>query len=66
MTISLIQIYIIEYHDPCFYWLVQFMTISEGLEGGADPPAFQVAERERMVKASAEENSSVSIITAPC
>lgn len=42
------------------------MTISEGLEGGADPPAFQVAERERMVKASAEENSSVSIITAPC
>ncbi|KAH9728669.1 Cyclin/Brf1-like TBP-binding protein [Citrus sinensis] len=36
----------------------EFMTISEGLEGGADPPAFQVAERERMVKASAEENSS--------
>ncbi|KAH9784711.1 cyclin/Brf1-like TBP-binding protein [Citrus sinensis] len=38
----------------------EFMTISEGLEGGADPPAFQVAERERMVKASAEENSSTA------
>ncbi|KAJ4721340.1 transcription factor IIIB 90 kDa subunit-like [Melia azedarach] len=36
----------------------EFMTISEGLEGGSDPPAFQVAERERMAKASAEENTS--------
>ncbi|XP_044478923.1 transcription factor IIIB 60 kDa subunit-like isoform X2 [Mangifera indica] len=35
----------------------EFMTISEGLEGGADPPAFQAAERERMAKESAEENT---------
>ncbi|KAK1581812.1 hypothetical protein Q3G72_009245 [Acer saccharum] len=34
----------------------EFMTISEGLEGGSDPPAFQAAERERIAKKSAEEN----------
>ncbi|XP_031260275.1 transcription factor IIIB 60 kDa subunit isoform X2 [Pistacia vera] len=37
----------------------EFMTISEGLEGGSDPPAFQAAERERTAKASAEENAIV-------
>lgn len=41
------------------------MTISEGLEGGSDPPAFQAAERERMAKASAEENTIVSVVAAP-
>ncbi|KAL5770230.1 hypothetical protein ACOSP7_014384 [Xanthoceras sorbifolium] len=34
----------------------EFMKISEGLDGGSDPPAFQAAERERIAKASAEEN----------
>ncbi|KAK2637698.1 hypothetical protein Ddye_025493 [Dipteronia dyeriana] len=34
----------------------EFMKISEGLEGGSDPPAFQAAERERIAKKSAEEN----------
>ncbi|KAM7272588.1 hypothetical protein ACFE04_027251 [Oxalis oulophora] len=33
-----------------------FMTISGGTEGGLDPPAFQIAERERIAKLSAEEN----------
>ncbi|KAJ0034164.1 hypothetical protein Pint_26137 [Pistacia integerrima] len=37
----------------------EFITISEGLEGGSDPPAFQAAERERTAKASAEENAIV-------
>ncbi|KAK3198206.1 hypothetical protein Dsin_021621 [Dipteronia sinensis] len=36
----------------------EFMTISEGLEGGSDPPAFQVAERERIAKESTEENAN--------
>ncbi|KAG7639767.1 Cyclin-like superfamily [Arabidopsis thaliana x Arabidopsis arenosa] len=35
----------------------EFMTVSGGLEGGSDPPAFQRAEKERMEeKASSEEN----------
>ncbi|CAE6050634.1 unnamed protein product [Arabidopsis arenosa] len=35
----------------------EFMTVSGGLEGGSDPPAFQRAEKERMEeKASREEN----------
>ncbi|KAL5755740.1 hypothetical protein ACOSQ2_020486 [Xanthoceras sorbifolium] len=37
----------------------EFMTISGGIEGGSDPPAFQAAERERIVKESAEENATV-------
>lgn len=41
---------------------LQFITISEGLEGGSDPPAFQHAERERMAKESAEENTPVCVI----
>lgn len=34
------------------------MTVSGGLEGGADPPAFQRAERERLANESAEANAN--------
>ncbi|KAH0882680.1 hypothetical protein HID58_058776 [Brassica napus] len=34
----------------------KFMKVSGGVVGGSDPPAFQRAEKERMEKASREEN----------
>ncbi|XP_021911887.1 transcription factor IIIB 90 kDa subunit-like isoform X2 [Carica papaya] len=50
-------------HKPFAYGLCQscyddFMTVSGGLEGGADPPAFQRAERERLANESAEANAN--------
>ncbi|XP_050372269.1 transcription factor IIIB 70 kDa subunit [Argentina anserina] len=48
-----------DFEKPYAYGLCQtcyddFMTISGGLDGGANPPAFQRAEVERLKKASAE------------
>ncbi|KAG7023971.1 Transcription factor IIIB 90 kDa subunit [Cucurbita argyrosperma subsp. argyrosperma] len=37
-----------------------FVELSGGLDGGADPPAFQTAERERLAKEMAEEGSNDS------
>lgn len=34
---------------------MQFIKISGGLQGGAEPPAFQLAERKRMEEAKKEE-----------
>ena len=43
------------------------MTVSGGLRGGSDPPAFQCAEIERRKRASAQENPSESDVdTLPC
>lgn len=47
---------------PCF--IVQFVKLSGGLKGGAEPPAFQHAERQRMEKARAQEK--VLEINAVC
>lgn len=35
---------------------LQFMTVSGGIDDGANPPAFQRAEKERMEKATREKN----------
>ncbi|XP_058749591.1 uncharacterized protein LOC131622570 isoform X1 [Vicia villosa] len=35
-----------------------FDTLSGGLDGGLDPPAFQRAERDRMIKSNSEENAN--------
>ncbi|XP_058786824.1 uncharacterized protein LOC131661332 isoform X2 [Vicia villosa] len=35
-----------------------FDTLSGGLDGGLDPPAFQRAERDRMIKSHSEENAN--------
>ncbi|XP_061989811.1 uncharacterized protein LOC133708369 isoform X2 [Rosa rugosa] len=57
---------------PFAYGLCQtcyddFMTISGGLDGGSNPPAFQRAEIERLKKASAELNANDSgIDTIAC
>lgn len=46
---------------------MQFIDLSGGLEGGLEPPAFQRAERERMIKASSEENpNDSSFVLMPC
>ncbi|KAK8289561.1 hypothetical protein V6Z11_D07G195900 [Gossypium hirsutum] len=37
----------------------EFMKISGGLDGGSDPPAFQLAEKERLAKLSIQENVKV-------
>jgi hypothetical protein len=42
------------------YWLLQFETLSGGLDCGHDPPAFQRAERDRTVKSQSEENANQS------
>lgn len=43
------------------------MTISGGLDGGSNPPAFQRAEIERLKKGSAELNANDSgIDTIAC
>ncbi|KAL5075568.1 hypothetical protein RYX36_014552 [Vicia faba] len=36
----------------------EFDTLSGGLDGGLDPPAFQRAERGRMIKSHSEENAN--------
>ncbi|KAK6928003.1 Brf1, TBP-binding domain [Dillenia turbinata] len=41
-----------------------FVELSGGLDGGSEPPAFQEAERKRMMEASAEKNSSSSNLLA--
>lgn len=46
-------------------WLVQFMKVSGGLDGGSDPPAFQRAEKERIAKLSIEENANVGAFIIP-
>lgn len=47
--------------------LGQLMTISGGLHGGSNPPAFQRAKIERRKKASAQENAIDSDVdTSPC
>ncbi|KAI5405687.1 uncharacterized protein LOC127082314 isoform X2 [Lathyrus oleraceus] len=38
----------------------EFDTLSGGLDGGLDPPAFQHAERVRMIKSHSEENANKS------
>ena len=38
------------------------MTISGGIDGGANPPAFQRAEMERLKQSSAELNANDSAI----
>nr|VDD05602.1 unnamed protein product [Brassica oleracea] len=48
----------------------KFMKVSGGVVGGSDPPAFQRAEKERMEKASREENEGgielLRILCAVC
>lgn len=39
---------------------MQFDKLSGGLGGGLDPPAFQRAEKDRMVKSHTEENANKS------
>jgi len=43
---------------------VQLNEISGGLEGGAEPPAFQRAEKQRMEKASAQEKMKESSVVS--
>lgn len=38
-----------------FFFFLQFIKISGGLQGGAEPPAFQQAERRRMEKEEKEK-----------
>lgn len=45
----------------CF---LQLNEISGGLEGGADPPAFQRAERQRMEKEKAQEKITESCVVS--
>lgn len=49
--------------------LLQFMKLSGGLDGGSEPPAFQRAERERlMAKEAADEsteNMDSTILPSP-
>ena len=40
----------------CVLISLQFMEISGGLNGGSDPPAFQLAERVRAANASAKKS----------
>ncbi|KAL6194201.1 hypothetical protein ACLB2K_035285 [Fragaria x ananassa] len=47
-------------HGLCQICYDDFMTISGGLDGGANPPAFQRAEIERLKKTSAELNANDS------
>jgi len=42
-------------------WVMQFIKISGGLDGGAEPPAFQRAARERLARASADKNAADSL-----
>ncbi|KAH7852523.1 hypothetical protein Vadar_025926 [Vaccinium darrowii] len=42
-----------------------FITLSGGLHGGADPPAFQIAERERLAEASSERVTDSSSVLKP-
>ncbi|KAK9290332.1 hypothetical protein L1049_008499 [Liquidambar formosana] len=44
-------------HGLCENCYDDFINISGGLEGGSDPPAFQHAERDRLEKTSAGENT---------
>lgn len=37
------------------FFFLQFIKISGGLQGGAEPPAFQQAERQRMEKEEKEK-----------
>ncbi|KAL6191415.1 hypothetical protein ACLB2K_037806 [Fragaria x ananassa] len=47
-------------HGLCQICYDDFMTISGGIDGGANPPAFQRAEIERLKKPSAELNANDS------
>ncbi|KAF6150923.1 hypothetical protein GIB67_026844 [Kingdonia uniflora] len=49
-------------HGLCEGCYGDFITLSGGLMGGSDPPAFQRAEQERMAKASDEENAEERIL----
>ncbi|XP_068634840.1 transcription factor IIIB 60 kDa subunit isoform X2 [Aristolochia californica] len=44
-------------HGLCKVCYDDFIEISGGLQGGAEPPAFQRAERQRMAKEAAEERA---------
>ncbi|KAM5574869.1 transcription factor IIIB 70 kDa subunit-like [Rosa sericea] len=51
----------------CKFCYDDFVTISGGLHGGSNPPAFQRAEIERRKKESAQENASDSDVDIlPC
>lgn len=41
---------------------MQFIRISGGLDGGSEPPAFQRAERERLMMACADEMAADSLL----
>ncbi|KAI8553606.1 hypothetical protein RHMOL_Rhmol05G0028700 [Rhododendron molle] len=42
-----------------------FIELSGGIHGGADPPAFQIAERERLAEVSSEKVTDSSFILKP-
>ncbi|KAE9448762.1 hypothetical protein C3L33_19340, partial [Rhododendron williamsianum] len=46
-------------------YLGLFIELSGGIHGGADPPAFQIAERERLAEASSEKVTDSSCILKP-
>ncbi|XP_052207135.1 transcription factor IIIB 60 kDa subunit-like isoform X2 [Diospyros lotus] len=46
-------------HGLCEYCYDDFVKLSGGLDGGSEPPAFQRAEWERMMKEAAQENVDV-------
>lgn len=43
--------------------LFQFVEFSGGLEGGADPPAFQRAEKERAILSALEKEKESSLVS---
>ncbi|XP_058214236.1 transcription factor IIIB 60 kDa subunit isoform X3 [Rhododendron vialii] len=43
----------------------EFIELSGGIHGGADPPAFQIAERERLAEVSSEKVTDSSFILKP-
>lgn len=45
-------------HGLCRSCYKDFIELSGGLNGGCEPPAFQVAERDRLARASAEKERS--------
>ncbi|KAI3967922.1 hypothetical protein MKX01_027105 [Papaver californicum] len=47
-------------HGLCEACYDDFFILSGGLQGGSEPPAFQQAERERIVKAAADSNAEES------
>ncbi|KAF7143749.1 hypothetical protein RHSIM_Rhsim05G0035300 [Rhododendron simsii] len=43
----------------------EFIELSGGIHGGADPPAFQIAERERLAEVSSKKVTDSSFILKP-